>query len=55
MKWYESFDLTEVLALLVLAWIATVSAWKGDMGIANTVVGVIGGYMTKTIKNGIVK
>lgn len=53
MKWYEDFDVTEVLALLVLAWIATVSAYKGDMGIANTVVGVIGGYLTKSLKNGV--
>lgn len=51
----EYFDVTEVLALVALMWIASISVWKGDMGIANTVVGVIGGYLTKTIKNGVGK
>lgn len=53
MKWYEDFDLTEVIAVLVLGWIATVAAWKGDLTIANTVAAGLVGYMVKTARNGL--
>ncbi|KKM92523.1 hypothetical protein LCGC14_1217520 [marine sediment metagenome] len=50
MKWYEIVDVSELLALFMLGGIAALSAIKGDFGIANTVVGVIGGYMVKSVK-----